>query len=123
METQEFFKNWKNKYLKSWKNFLKFINKNFNINKFNIDTNSIKMDSIRIYFEFEMLTGIINKFYFENGIILIENYDRKTKKYLKTIFSGRNLENEIDINDNENYKELNYDCFLYAAEILEKELS
>ena len=70
-----------------------------------------------------MLTGVINKFYRENGIIIIENYDRETKKYLKTIFSGINLENEIDINDDENYKKINYECFLFAAEILEKQLS
>jgi hypothetical protein len=103
METQEFFKKWQSDSPKSFDKFEKYLK------KYNL--------------MFEMLIGIINKFYCENGIIIIENYDRETKKYLKTIFSGINLENEIDINDDENYKKINYDCFLYAAEILEKELS
>lgn len=128
METQEFFKQWHSKYPISFNKFKIFFMMNCDdFIGFNIDNGHIyftkHFTEEKIDAPFEMLIGIINKFYCENGIIIIENYDRKTKKYLKTIFSGRNLENEIDINDNENYKELNYDCFLYAAEILEKELS
>lgn len=72
MKTQEFFKEWQGKYPKSFEKFFiywrKHINQyqkynNYNYHSFN-------------EFSFEMLTGVIDKFFIENKIDIVEIFNQ-----------------------------------------------
>lgn len=78
MTQQEFFKEWSEKYKKSFGKFKLFIQQYFN--NFNLyydeDSNSIRMvstcnHSIDEELPFEMLSGIINKFFREYDILFV----------------------------------------------------
>ena len=123
METQEFFKKWKSDSPKSFEEFKKYLKKHnlmfapTNILNLNYNDESIIMDffikkSLNessnwqcIHVKFEMLTGIIHKFFFDNNI------------NSQQIFYNYAISNNYILN-----QEIEKKAFLKAVEIMEKEL-
>ena len=110
METQEFFKKWKKDSPKSFEEFKIFLEKQWypfddtyidNYGNFWIEMGDDRKSEL----PFEMLTGIIHKFFFDNNINSQQIY------YNYAITNNYILNQEIEKKG-----------FLKAAEILEKEI-
>ena len=138
METQEFFKNWKSDSPKSFEEFEKYLK------KYNLMFETNYNDDIRIImnfffikkpltdisewqcliFEFEMLTGVIEKFFEDNHIIItIKFQDNQFYNYID--FINDNIEIEKLYHSGKwymNKKDCQIMSYLKAAEILEKEI-
>lgn len=128
---KEFFKEWENKYPNSFFNFKQTVS-----DKYGLEFSEGKSEP---YFwtseyenmlvnDFEMLTGIIGKFFSENSKnkrstlrSIIAYFDNQRRKYiLKLNENSKKFKFEFfNPNEEKFYKEL----FLLQAEILEKELN
>jgi len=130
MKTQEFFKKWKNDSPKSFKYFIFFLNKYFTkknesfiISYFKIGCfkiKNIKRHSNLIIIDFEMLTGIIEKFFEENGIYISFYVQFKDAKHISYFYYD--IDGLVDICQYRTKAENQFNGFLKAAEIMEKEL-
>lgn len=124
MTQQEFFKEWEEKYRKSWSAFYSFlIEKDYEISYNHYKFNYFECHyGTKLTLPFEMLTGIIDKF-FEKNKIEVFVIPTISKEYFYGVEIWFNRKRKIQLSIFKTRKECQRSAFLKSAEILEKELT
>lgn len=127
----EFFTEWKQKYSKSFEKFINYYNEKRYKGYFHNGYKSFGWKNRGGFWDslpFEMLTGIIEKFFEENKIsfFIVRNNDSNNKLYNKwySCIIEDDIFLDIDEENNcyNNKKEAQMSAYLKAAEVLEKVL-